>query len=75
MGSPGHERLTLESQRGCGVRVALGPNQLSAVPGKLRIVDWWEAIWTGVVIGLIVAAVVAGIHWYLERRESESEGG
>jgi hypothetical protein len=40
----------------------------SAVPGKLRFVDWWEALWTGVVVGLTVAAVIAGIHWYLGHR-------
>ena len=43
------------------------------MPGKLCSVDWWEAIWTGVVVGLIVAAVVAGLHWYLGRREIKAD--
>jgi hypothetical protein len=31
------------------------PQPLPAVPGKLRFVDWWEALWSGLVVGLIVA--------------------
>jgi hypothetical protein len=38
-------------------------------------VDWWEVIWTGVVVGLTVAGVIAGIHWYLGRRETKAKEG
>jgi hypothetical protein len=35
-------------------------------------VDWWEAIWTGVLVGLAVAAMIAVVHWYLGRRETKA---
>lgn len=35
--------------------------------------DRWDVIWTGVVIGLTVAAVVASADWYVKRRARKAK--